>query len=158
MPEKSMLTRKEKVNITVEVSILELVQILNFSLNWSSTTFLNQNWSKKSISGRKQRKWTSPLNFTHSDYSRYQVSAQTNNFDFWDIICPKSLFQKRYFLSKREKVDITIEFCKFELKLGAKFQHKLTILIFFGPNLPQKVFPVWKRKKWALPLKPAYLD
>ena len=46
----------------------------------------------------------------HIQISLVQNSAQTDNFDFLDQICPK-----RYFQSKIEKMNITMEFCIFEL-------------------------------------------
>ena len=53
---------------------------------------------------------TSLLNSAYPNYSRYPFTLQTNNFEFWDKICPK-----RVFLAKTGKVNITIEFYIFEL-------------------------------------------
>ena len=47
------------------------------------------NFLKKVTSGWKQKKWTSPLNSSYSNYFKYQFSAWTDNFDFLDQICPK---------------------------------------------------------------------
>ena len=45
------------------------------------------------------------------------ILGETDNFDFLDQVCPKKVFpdEKEYFWSKIEKVNITIEFCIFEL-------------------------------------------
>ena len=45
----------------IELHVLELVYIPNFNLNWQFW-FFGRNLSKKDISGRKEKKWTSPLN------------------------------------------------------------------------------------------------
>ena len=36
---------------------------------------------------KKKKKLTPPSNFRYSEYVWYQVSAQTNNFNFLDQIC-----------------------------------------------------------------------
>ena len=48
-------------------------------------------FTKNCVSGIKQKKWT-PLNSAYSTCSRYQISAQTDNFNFLDQICPKRVF------------------------------------------------------------------
>ena len=73
--------------------------------------------------------------------------------------------QKRYFRSKLEQVNITIEFWHIRITLGTKFQLNWTILPnwtkfvwalnfslnwkfwFFGPNLPKKGISGLKQKK-----------
>ena len=44
------------------------------------------NTNKKGV---KQEKRISPWNFTYSNYSGFQISASTNNFDFLKQICHK---------------------------------------------------------------------
>ena len=47
---------------------------------------------KKRVTHLKQKKWTPPLNSAYWNWSRYQISAWTDNFDILDQICPKSVF------------------------------------------------------------------
>ena len=42
-----------------------------------------RNLPKKDFSSLKQKKWTAPLNSAYSNYSWYQISAETNKFDFF---------------------------------------------------------------------------
>ena len=53
---------------------------------------MGPNLPKKSISAQKWKKWPSLLDFAYSSKSRYQISAQTHIFEFWDQICPKRVF------------------------------------------------------------------
>ena len=115
---------------TVELCIFRLVYVTNFSLNWKFR-FSGPNLSKKGIFGGKQKKSASPLNCAYSNYSRYKTSAQTDNFDFSVQICPP----KKYFRSKMEILNTTIEF--YLIKLDTKVKLKLTILIFWN-KLTQK--------------------
>ena len=52
-------SQTEKVNITTEFCVFELVYVPNFSLNWQ-IWFFGPNLPKKGISGQKRKKWTSP--------------------------------------------------------------------------------------------------
>ena len=79
--------------------------------------------------GLKQKKRTSPSNFTQSNQSGFHISASTHNFDFLKQICHK----KEYGL-KIKRVNITIEFFVFKFYV---LNFGLTIF-FFGPNLPKK--------------------
>ena len=65
------------------------------------------------------------------------MSAETDNVDFLDQICPK-----RYFQSKTEKVNITItmEVCIFELVLSTKLQLKQIILSSWTKFTPKRYF------------------
>ena len=47
--------------------------------------FLDNTIQKRS----KTEKKTSPSNFTNSNYSAFQISVSTNNFDFLKHICHK---------------------------------------------------------------------
>ena len=40
----------------------------------------------------EQKKWTPPLNSAYWNYSGYQISAWTDNFDFMDQIFPNQIF------------------------------------------------------------------
>ena len=68
---KSFSSRTEKMNMTIEFFIFELVYVPIFSLNCN---FLDQICSKR-YSGQKQKKWTSSLNFAYSNQSWYQIST-----------------------------------------------------------------------------------
>ena len=98
-PENYFQPKTEKVNITIEFCIFELVKVPYFSLNWQFWCFgptlpkksicSGQYWKKvnnlwilyiwnlpqKGISSQKQKKWTSPLNSAYSNYSWYQIST-----------------------------------------------------------------------------------
>ena len=47
---------------------------------------------------------------SYSNWSKYQISASTENFVFWIKFA-----QKEYFWTKTEKVNITITLCIFQL-------------------------------------------
>ena len=75
LPRKSTSGKKtEKVNNTIEFCIFELLWVPNFSLNWQFR-FFGPNLPKKGIFVSKQKKWTTLLNCTYSNYSWYQISA-----------------------------------------------------------------------------------
>ena len=80
--------KNRKMNITIELCIFKLVYVPNFSLNLQFS-FFGPNLPKKDISSLKQKKKTLPLRSVHSNESRYQISAQTDNFDFFDPNLPK---------------------------------------------------------------------
>ena len=81
----------EKVIPTTEFCIFKLVYVSNFNSNWQFR-FVGPNLHQKGISGRKQKKWTSPLNSACSNWSEYQILIYTNNSDFLGQVCPKSVF------------------------------------------------------------------
>ena len=66
--------KAEKVNITDDFSIFELVLLTNFSLNWQYWLF-EPNLPKKDVSSLNQKKWTPPLNSAYSNQSTYQISV-----------------------------------------------------------------------------------
>ena len=102
------------------------------------------NLTKKRFSSPKQRKWASPLNSEYLNWSRYQISPQTDNFGFLDIIYPK-----RVFLIKKKKKKLTSPLnSNIQISLGTKFELKLTFW-FFGPNLLKKGISTCKQKKWS---------
>ena len=56
----------EKVNITMEFCIFELILIPVFSLNWQ-LWFFGPSFPKKSIFGQNQKKWTSPFSLAYQN-------------------------------------------------------------------------------------------
>ena len=76
------------MNTIIEFYIVELVSVPNFSLNWQFC-FFGSSLLKKGISRLKQDKSTSALNFAYTKYSRYQISAEIDNFKILDQICLK---------------------------------------------------------------------
>ena len=81
---------------------------------------------KRGISTQKQKKWTASLNSAYSNYSSYQISASTDNFGFLEQICPK-----RVFLLKNQKNEHHHWILHVRISVGAKFQLKVTILMFW---------------------------
>ena len=97
-------------------------------------------FTKKGVSGIKQEKRTPPLNSAYQNESRYQISAETKNFDFWTKFA-----QKRCFRSKTEKLNSTIEFCIFELVWEPNFNLNWQ-LRYFGQNLSKNSISGQTRK------------
>ena len=77
----------------------------------------------------------------------YQILTYTENFDFLDQICPK-----RVFLTKVEKVNITIAFRIFKL-LGVPNFTLNKRFWMLGPNLPKTWIFGQKRKKLNITIK-----
>ena len=121
-------SKTEKMNITI--SMLKLVQAPNFSLHWQFY-FVSLNLPKKATSNLKQIKWTPPLNTEYSNYSRYQISALTDHFDFLEQICPKRVYLVQNF---KKPLKITIEFWK--LELASIHFHNILRLFDLLPNFP----------------------
>ena len=149
MWKKIFPVENRKSKLTIEFCELELVKVPNFILNWQFWLF-GPDFPKKGNFGRKQ-KLASPLNCAYSNYTRYHLSAQTDNFDFFEPNLP----QKGYFRSKMEKVKTTIEFCIFKLVQVPSFNSNWQFW-FFWPNLPKKGCFWSKTKKWTSPLNSAY--
>ena len=59
-------SKTEKVNITIEFYIFELVRVPNLSWNWRFW-FFGPYFPKKGISSLKQKKGTPPRNFAYSN-------------------------------------------------------------------------------------------
>ena len=70
----------------------------------------------------------------------YQISLWTNNFEFWDQICPRQIF-----ILNNRKSELHHWILIIQISLGTKFQFKLTILIF----LTRRGFSGLKQKKWT---------
>ena len=89
----------------------------NFSSFWRFY-FFGPNLLKNGISARKQKKRTSPLRSTYSNSLGTKFQLKQFWF-FWTKFA-----RKGYFWLKMNKVNITIEFCIFELALHTKFARK----------------------------------
>ena len=140
--------KTEKVNSTTEFYIFKLVLIPNFSLNWLFW-FTGLNLSQKGISSLNQKKWTAPLNSAYSNQSTYQISVKTDNFKIFDQICPT-----KYFWSKTEKVNITNEFCIFELVPVTNF----SLMIFWTESSQNTYFRSKTQKIYPTIECSAYLN
>ena len=81
------------------------------------------------------------LNSAYSNQSRYQSSAETDNFDQLDQICPK-----RVILINSRKLSTTIEFFILELVQVPNFKINWQFR-FFRPNLPKNGICGRNRKK-----------
>ena len=68
------------------------------------------------IKGLKPKKRTSPSNLTQSNYSGFEISASTHNFNFLKQICHDKDYRQ-----KIKRVNITIEFFIFELDNVSSF-------------------------------------
>ena len=89
---------------------------------------------KKDIPGLKQKKWTAPFNL----HIRISVGTKLQ-LSLTIMILRIEVAQKRYLWFKTEKVNMTIEFCIFELFL-VPCQLKLTILIFWSKFVQKGYF------------------
>ena len=79
--------RTEKVNTTyfLHNSAYSHYSSAKFQLKLTILIF----WTKfvqKGISSRKQKKWKTPWNSVYLNWSRYKISASTDNFEFVDQI------------------------------------------------------------------------
>ena len=85
------LSREEGPNLFLQSKPLQnfhkFFQELNSKFWVFELTFL-----QKSISTRKQKKLSSPLNSECFNYSAYHTPVSKNNFQFWDQIRPKRVF------------------------------------------------------------------
>ena len=133
-------SKTEKLNITIEFCMFELVYVPNVSLKWTFW-FFGPNCPKQSISGRKLKKWTSLLNSPYLNYFKYQVSPWTDNFHFLDQISPKRVFPIKNRKSEHDHLILHAQ-----ISVGSKFQLKLIILIFWTKISPKKVFPPENKK------------
>ena len=95
-----------KVNVTIEFSIFELIQIPTFIMSREFWCF-----GITMVCPKRELPYALPSNSAYLSYSRYIVLSLTDNFDFWMKIA-----QNEYFRSKPWKVNNTItEFSIFEL-------------------------------------------
>ena len=140
-------SKTEKITIIIEVSIFELVQVPNFSLNWQFS-FFGPNLSKKVFQYKSAKiehhhrllriqinlvtkfllKLTSLifgpnlLKNSISSLKKMNTIYELCIFKgpkFWlkltNLVFWTKFAQKEYFLLKIEKMNITVEFCLFEL-------------------------------------------
>ena len=102
-------SKTEKLNITIEFYIFELVWVPNFTLNNQSWN-LDQIYPKRVFSLEKEKsehqRWV--LHIRISLATKFQLKLTI--LIFWT-----KFLEKGYFRSKTEKVNTTIEFCIFEL-------------------------------------------
>ena len=126
-------TKNEKVNITTEFCVFELVKLPNLSLNWQFR-FFGPNLPKKEYLIKIGKKWTA-YEFCIFKISRYQTSASRIKFA-----------PKWYFQSKTEKVNSTTKFCIFKLVLVPNFS-LIWQFWFSRPNLSKKGISSLNQKK-----------
>ena len=137
----------------MESCTFKLCLALNFGLNWKFW-FSGPYLTKKGISNHKQKsdhhQWT--LHIWISLSTKFQVKLTV-------LISWTRFALKDYFLSKTEEMNITIDFCLFELVLEPNFSLRWQFW-FFGPELPKKGVSGQKKKKKKLtsPLNSAYLN
>ena len=141
MPKKLFPSKNEKVNITSEFCVFELVEVPNFTLNWQFW-FFGPNLPKEYLV-KIGKKWTT-YEFYTFQISKYQTSASRIKF------VPKGHFQ-----SKTEKVNSTNKFYIFKLVLVPNFSLNWQIW-FSGPNLPKKGISSLNQKKSTPPINSAY--
>ena len=139
-------SKTEKLNITIEFCMFELVYVPNVSLKWTFW-FFGPNCPKQSISGRKLKKWTSLLNSPYLNYFKYQVSPWTDNFHFLDQISPKRVFPIKNRKSEHDHLILHAQ-----ISVGSKFQLKLIILIFWT-KFAQKGYFHSKTKKMNITIE-----
>ena len=109
--------------------------------------FFGSNLTKKGIFGRKHKKSASSLNCAYLNYSRYQISAQIDKFDFLDQICSRKITSDKNRKSEHHHWTLHIQ-----ISIGTKFQLKLIIL---DQIYQKRVFLVENRKSehWILHMR-----
>ena len=131
----------KKMNITIESFILELVWSTNFQLKLTIAIFWTK-FAQEKYLWSKTEKVNIIIEFRlFKLVSWYQISALTDNFDFFDQICPKKVF-----LVKNRKSEHHHWILLIQISLGTKFQLKLTISIFCT-KFAQKGISSRKQKK-----------
>ena len=138
--------KTKKENSIIEFCMFGLVLVPNFSLKWQFWCF-GLNLPIKAISTQKRKKsehhhWI--LHVQISVGTKFQLKVTI--LMFWT-----KFGQKGYFYSKTKKMNITIEFCMFELLLVPNFSLKWHFW-FVGPNLPKKCISTQNSKNWTSPL------
>ena len=129
------------MNITIESFILELVWSTNFQLKLTIAIFWTK-FAQEKYLWSKTEKVSIIIEFRlFKLVSWYQISALTDNFDFFDQICPKKVF-----LVKNRKSEHHHWILLIQISLGTKFQLKLTISIFCT-TFAQKGISSRKQKK-----------
>ena len=121
-------SKTEKVNTTNEFFIFELFLVISFSLNMTFFYFFNQ-----ICSNSEHHRWI--LDFRNSLDTKFQLKLTI--LIFWTKFAKKGYFQ-----SKAEKLNITIEFCIFELVQEPNFSASTDIFYFLDQVCPKRVFSV----------------
>ena len=97
-PQNSISDQKrKKVNISTEFCIFKLVYVQNCSLNWQFW-FLRPNLRKRSILGRKKKKWASLLtsNLTHISSDLTSITPLNSNYRI--SLSTKLHFKKQFWI------------------------------------------------------------
>ena len=127
--------KTEGVNTTIEFCIVELVSVPNFSLNWQFC-FFGPNFPKKvlSVENRKSQLYHWIVDIRISLGTKIQLKQTI--LIFWT-----KFTQKGYPWWKTEKMNITIEFCIFELVWVSNFSVNWQFW-FFRTTCPKRGFLV----------------
>ena len=112
---------------------------------------MEQIFKKKYTFGQNQKKNEHHYWILHNQIS-LSANFQLKLTD--DIFLPNLSTKSNCFLSKTDKIDITIEFCIFELVFVSNFTLNKQFWIF-GKTLPKRDIYVQKQKKWTSSLNSA---
>ena len=97
---------------------------IKFHLKLTIFNFWAKLMQNRYFQSKREKKWKSQSNLTYSNFSRFQISALANNFDF--LI---------FFQMKTEKKNEHHHWIlHIRISLGNKFYFEKTILIKFHPN------------------------
>ena len=149
LPKKGISTRKQKRQQDHWILHIPVSLGIKFHLKLTILIFWTK-LPKNSISDQKQEQWTSRLNSACSNECRYQISAETDNFDFLDQICPKRVFPIETRKSGYHHWTLHIR-----INVGTKFLLTLVILSFWS-KLSQTGYFQSKTKKWTASLHSEY--
>ena len=89
------------------------------------------------------------MNSTYSNQSRCQISAHSDDFNFSDQICSKTVFPLENRKSEHHH-------CVLHIQIAEARNFSWNNFDSFGPNLLEKGIYGWKWTKWILPLNSAY--
>ena len=95
-------SQTEKVNITIEFCVFELVYVPNFSSNWQ-ICFFGPNLPKKGISGQKRKKWNHHTEFCKFELFYVPNFSLSDSFVFCFCFFLTKFGPKGYFRPKKEK-------------------------------------------------------
>ena len=118
-------SKTERVNITIEFNIFELLHVTNFNLNWQFW-FFGTNLPKKGDSGWKQKK----VNITIECYVFELVYVPNFSLNRQFLFFGPSSSKKS--ISSLKRIKLTHHWIlHIQISLTTKFQLKLTILNFW---------------------------
>ena len=106
----------------------------------------------------KQKKRTSPSNFTYSIQIRDQIPASTDSFEFLNQINPKKLFpiqKEKKETNKQTNKQNHHPILHIQISVSSKFQLQQTILIFWK-KFSKKDTSGLNRKKTTSPVNSSY--